>query len=191
MLMPRVQLHVGDRATPEKVGALVGSTLLLMETWTAGAKADPPKKEALKLSNALMGGFDLLGAVKLLPERRERFRVAFIGAIGKIFDRPNEERFRFFHAIGRATRTDRRSTDAALTATKERRLNTIAVYGVTLMNWPAIDKLRSSKQAYEFLCRLLPVEIVGHDPERIRRMFSRVGKTFRQPGRPQMEKGLR
>jgi hypothetical protein len=62
------------------------------------------------------------------------------------------------------------------------------VYGVTLMNWQAIDKLTSSKKAYDFLCKLLSVEMVGDDPERIRRMFGRVGKQFKRPGRPSLKR---
>jgi hypothetical protein len=183
MLNPRLQLRVGDRATPEKVGALVGSTLTLMEGSGAVVKR-PGVEEALRLFGQLLGGFDVLGAAKLLPKRRERFRVAFVRSIGRILDRPNDERYRFFHAMARTTRPAKSSTDGALTSSEKRRLNTVAVYGVTLMNWQAIDKLKSSKEAYDLLCKLLPVDIVGHDPERIRRMFDRLEKRFKAPGRP-------
>jgi hypothetical protein len=187
MLTPRLQMRVGDRATPEKVGALVGSSLTLMKGATTTVER-PEAQEALKLFRDLLGGFDVLEAAKRLPQRRERFRVAFVRSIGRILERPNEEQYGFFHAIARAMRPCKRSTHGALTASEKRQLNTIAVYGVTLMNWRAIDKLKSSKQAYDFLCKLLSVEIVGHDPERIRRMFGRLGKQFKTPGRPCCEK---
>jgi hypothetical protein len=183
MLTPRLQLRVGDRATPEKVGALVGSNLTLMEGATAVVK-HPGVEAALKLFSRLLGGFDVRGAVERLPQWKERFRVAFVRAIGRILDRPNDERHRFFHAIARTTRPVKSSTEGTLKESEKRWLNTVAVYGVTLMNWQAIDKLRSSKEAYDLLCKLLPVDIVGHDPERIRRMFDRLGKRFKAPGRP-------
>jgi hypothetical protein len=187
MLTPRLQLRVGDRATPEKVGALVGSNLTLMEG-AAAVMEHPGVEAALKLFSQLLGGFDVLGAVKRLPQRREKFRVAFMRAIGRILDRPNDERHRFFQAIARTTRPAKSSTNRTLTKSEKRWLNTVAVYGVTLMNWQAIDQLKSSKEAYDLLCNLLPVDIVGHDPERIRRMFDRLGKRFKAPGRPLQRK---
>ena len=183
MLMPRVQLRVGDRATPEKIGALVGSNLTLVEASTAAVRQSA-LEQALKLFSPLLGGFDVLRGAKLLPQRNERFRAALMQSMGRILDRPNDERYRFFRAMTRSMRPAKSSTDAAPTANEKRRLNTIAVYGVTLMNWQTIDKMRSSKEAYDFLCYLLSVEVVGHDAERTRRMFGRLGKTFRQPGRP-------
>jgi hypothetical protein len=183
MLTPRLQLRLGDKATPEKVGALVGSSLTLMDGAVAVEEV-PGAEGAFNLLSQLLGGFDVLGAVRHLPKRRERFRVASRRAIARVLDRPNDERYRFFHAIARTIRPAKVSTDGAGTSSQKRRLNTVVVYGVTLMNWQAIEKLSSSKEAYDLLCKLLPVEIVGHDPERIRRMFERLGKRFKAPGRP-------
>jgi hypothetical protein len=71
-----------------------------------------------------------------------------------------------------------------LTAAEKKRLNTLAVYGVALTNWRKLDILKTSRKAYDFLVKLLSVDVVGHDPERIRRMFGRLGKQFGPPGRP-------
>ena len=149
MLMPRVQLRVGDRATPEKIGALVGSNLTLVEASTAAVRQSA-LEQALKLFSPLLGGFDVLRGAKLLPQRNERFRAALMQSMGRILDRPNDERYRFFRAMTRSMRSAKSSTDAAPTANEKRRLNTIAVYGVTLMNWQTIDKMRSSKEATTF-----------------------------------------
>jgi len=183
MLMPRVQMRVGDRATPEKIGAVVGSSLALMEASVAAVR-QPALEQALKVFSSVLGGFDVLRGAKLLPQRNEGVRVALVRSMERILDRPNDERYRFFRAMSRSMRPSKGSNDAGPTLHEKRRLNTIGVYGVTLMNWQTIDKMRSSKEAYDFLCKLVPVEIVGHDPERIRRMFGRLGKQFKAPGRP-------
>jgi hypothetical protein len=186
MLTPRLQLRVGDRATPEKVGRLVGSGLTLIEK-SAEVIQGPAGETALKSASRVLGGFDVVRAARCLPQQREMFRASLMRTVGRILDRPEDERCRFFKAIAQAIQPRKRTTNYVLSETQKRQRNTISVYGVTLMNWQKFDRLTSSRQAYDTLCKILPVEIVGHDAERIRRMFSRLGKTFRQPGRPHMK----
>jgi hypothetical protein len=63
----------------------------------------------------------------------------------------------------------------------------IVVYLLARHNWRELDQLETSQQAFEWFEKRLPEPILGNDPERIRKMFYRVGKRFKKPGRP--EKG--
>ena len=138
----------------------------------------------MNLVKPLFAGFDAGAVLEKLPPREERFNDSFARVLPKILSRPDDERFEFFRAIANGLRPPREKEERKLSLPQEKQRRTLTVYGVSLMNWQTIDCLRSSKEAFAFLQRLLPVEIIGHDAERIRRMFARLGKQFRPPGRP-------
>lgn len=186
ILMPPIQLRIGDRPTPEKVGALIGNHLALTEIVMAGsAPVNAGFQALLQSAKPLLGGFDGVAAVHEMAERRPRAQKALVRVIAKVLERPDEERYRFFRAFTRGIRPEKVSSEPRpVTAAEKKRLNTLTVYGVALMNWRKLDILKTSKEAYDFLVKLLSVDVVGHDPERIRRMFGRLGKQFGPPGRP-------
>ena len=195
MIMPRVQLRIGQRATPEKVGALVGAHMALCHE--VGVRMGPNADDrdiyqaAMKLIEPAIKPFRPGEVAREVPELLASVRRQFGTVMPKILERPIHECSGFFSALGRGLRKPKSTFMPEVVDGKPkasplqmRRLKTMTVYWVTLMNWQAIDRLTNSKQAYDFLCKLLPIEIVGHDPERIRRMFSRLGKQFKAPGRP-------
>jgi hypothetical protein len=190
MVMPPIQLRIGDRPTPEKVGALIGNHLALSETVMDGSSPLSAGFQALLQSaKPLLGGFDGVAAVQEMAERRPRAQKALVRVIAKVLERPDGERYGFFRAFTRGIRPAKISSESRpLTAAEKKRLNTLAVYGVALTNWRKLDRLKTSREAYDFLVKLLSVDVVGHDPERIRRMFARVGKRFGAPGRPSKAK---
>ena len=195
MIMPRVQLRIGQRATPERVGALVGAHMALCHEVGVrmGPNADDRDiyQQAMKLIEPAIKPFrpgEIAGEV---PQLLASVRRQFDTVMPKILERPIDECSGFFAALGRGLRKPKSTLMPEIVDGKPkasplqmRRIRTMTVYWVTLMNWQAIDRLTSSKEAYDFLCKLLPIESVGHDRERIRRMFSRLGKQFKAPGRP-------
>jgi hypothetical protein len=149
------------------------------------------RSDGLHLIQPTVRPFDPIATVERLPNQMPVVQQALANVIHRVLGRPVEEREKFFLAMGRGLKQPKSvllpeivNGQPQITAAQLKRLRTVSVYWVTLMNWQAIDELSSSKQAYEFLRKLMPVELVGHDPERIRRMFSRSGKRFRQPGQP-------
>lgn len=150
-----------------------------------GVGGSPGFAALLKDAKRFLNGFDATLALQELPKLDVNRRRAIADAIEKILDRPADERFRFFHAFARGIRPEKLDSETReLTKSEKKGLNTLTVYGVALANWRQIDVLQTSKEAYDCLVGLLSVEVVGHDPERIRRMFSRLGKQFSRPGRP-------
>jgi hypothetical protein len=183
MLMPRIQLRVGDKATPEKVGALIGNHLALTEMLGDLGASVPGLVSIFEFAKPILGGFDgVLGMQELSNSAGERRRV-IVGAIAKILERPPEERFRFFRAFTRGLQPED-VNDVQPTKSDLKRAKTLAVYSAAMMNWRQLDILLTSREAYDFLVRLLSVDVVGHDAERVRRMFQRLGKKFGHPGRP-------
>jgi hypothetical protein len=185
MVMPRIQLRVGDSATPENVGAVMGNMLMMTETISGLSAMSARFRAHLQNSKKFLNGFDAALASQELPKLGARRRQVMTEAIEKILDRPADERFRFFRAFTRGIQPEQlNEKEASLSPSDVRMLNTLTVYGTALMNWQDLEELETSKQAYDFLVNLLSVDVVGHDPERIRRMFGRLGKKFSQPGRP-------
>jgi hypothetical protein len=60
----------------------------------------------------------------------------------------------------------------------------LIVYTVARHNWRELDALKTSQEAFQWFEKRIPAELLGNDPERIRKMFYRVGKRFKAPGRP-------
>jgi hypothetical protein len=195
MVMPRVQLRVGQAATPNNVGVTLGSHFALCHQLSERVASMTRRGEshpaAVKTIERAVQPFRPADVVGLIPELVAWLRPQIGRVTEKVLTRPLPEISTFFRAVGRGLQNPKSCTllwmdddPATLTTGQRKRLRTITVYWITLMNWQAIERLTSSKEAYDFLVKLLPVEIIGHDPERIRRMFSRLGKRFKEPGRP-------
>ena len=101
-----------------------------------------------------------------------------------------QEAAEFFRGLGRGLSQNERSLvpgfkDGRLqyTAKQFELMRRIVVYLLARHNWRELDQLETSQQAFEWFEKRLPEPILGNDPERIRKMFYRVGKRFRKPGR--------
>jgi len=162
----------------------------------AAAFRELPKPQAGPLSVAFnMGmrlgtppeGFDMQAFHQNMPAVRDKI-VSTITRILK--ERPLEEIGESFRGFSRALSQNKRSLipefkDGRFRCTPKqfelvRRVN---VYLFVRHNWRELDKLETSQQAFEWLEKRLPAEILGNDPERIRKMFYRAGKRFKDPGR--------
>jgi hypothetical protein len=109
-------------------------------------------------------------------------------------DRSLQEAAEFFRGLSRGLSQNERSLvpefkDGQLQYTPRQfeLMRRIVVYLLARHNWRELDQLETSQQAFEWFEKRLPEPILGNDPERIRKMFYRVGKRFKKPGRP--EKG--
>jgi hypothetical protein len=105
-------------------------------------------------------------------------------------DRPLQESAEFFRGFSRALSQDERSLvpefkDGRLQYTPKQFELTrrVTVYLLARHNWRELDKLETSQQAFHWFEKRLPEQILGNDPERIRKMFYRAGKRFKDPGR--------
>jgi hypothetical protein len=187
LLIPRFQLRVGQRATPASVGSLVAMQLILNEALSpfVNVEATGGKKLRALLHTVKFpwAGFDAAGALSSLPQQHEKLRSNLAGAMSRILARPNHEVHQFLNAVAQGIRPSKRHAPRPEWIRK--RLNTIAVYAAVLLNWRKFHDLENSKHAYDRLLKMLPVEVVGHSHERVRRMFERgFGKHFGPPGRP-------
>jgi len=61
---------------------------------------------------------------------------------------------------------------------------TTKIYSVMLTYWRVVDYVQSIDRLIKFLRDVLGPNVVGSDPKRISQLCSRVGKSFRRPGRP-------
>lgn len=184
MIMPRLQLRMGDRATPEKIGALLGNHLALSDAM-AEAMSNSKLSAVLNCARSLLSGFDGAVAMKEMARQKPARRDLLGKVFSSVLERPAEERHRFFRAFTRGIQPERQAKDQRTATERDKeKLKTLVVYGVVLLNWRTFDALGTSREAYEILVKMLSVEIVGHDAERVRRMFERQGKRFRRPGRP-------
>jgi hypothetical protein len=87
MLMPRIQLRIGDKPTPEKVGALVGNHLALTET-VNGVAGEAAVVSALQFAKPMLAGFDGVLASQELVNSADEKRRAIVDVIAKILERP-------------------------------------------------------------------------------------------------------
>jgi len=113
-------------------------------------------------------------------------------------DRSLREAAEFFRGLSRGLSQNERSLvpelkDGRLQYTPKQfeRMRRIVVYLLARHNWRELDKLETSQEAFQWFEKRLPEQILGNDPERIRKMFYRVGKRFKKPGRPEKGTGRR
>jgi hypothetical protein len=187
LLVPRFQLRVGQRATPGHVGSLLAMQMILNEALSpfvsVGSEEGKKLRTVLHRVTFPWAGFDAAGALSSLPEQHEKLRLNVADAVSRILTRPNHEVYEFLNAVARGIRPHK--GHAPRPEWIRKRLSTIAIYGAVLLNWRKFDGLQSSREAYDLLLKMLPVEVVGHSHERVRRMFERgYQKHFGPPGRP-------
>jgi hypothetical protein len=180
MMTPKIQFRAGMRPAADKVGAIIGSQFVQMEQ--AARFRELPKPQAGPLLDAFnkgmqLGmppeGFDVQAFHQNMPAVRDKI-VSTITRILK--QRPLEEIREFFRGFSRALSQNERSLipefkDGRFHHTPEqvelaRRVN---VYLFVRHNWRELDQLETSQQAFEWLEKRLPQEILGNDPERIRK----------------------
>ena len=140
---------------------------------------------------ATPSGFDVDAGRSNLPAVRDKI-CSVVAEVLK--ERPLQESAEFFRGFSRGLRQNSKGLTpeiidgiARFTPEQLRRIGTILVYLLTRHNWREIDKLETSKQAFEWFEKRFPpplLPLIGNDPERIRKMFYRVGKTFKFPGKP-------
>ncbi len=187
LVNPRLQLRVGDKASAASVGSLTASQLRLFAACRCFARLNAEQTKnletAMRVAKPSLAGFDATAAISEFPQREARFHSAVGRVFPKILSRPPDEAFAFLRALSNGVRPSRSPSQRDLRV-DQKRLRTLVVYGVTLMHWRTIDRLDSSQAAFRFLETLLPAEIVGYSAERVRRMFARLNKQFRAPGRP-------
>jgi hypothetical protein len=196
MFTPKIQFRAGMRPTADKVGVIIGSHWVQMAQ--AAALRELPKPVSERASAAFNtgvrlgtppGGFDIEAVYQNMPAVRDKI-VSSIPGILK--DRPLQEAADFFRGLGRGLSQNERSLvpvfkDGRLQYTPKQfeLMRRFIVYLLARHNWRELDKLETSQQAFEWFEKRLPEQILGNDPERIRKMFYRVGKRFKKPGRPE------
>jgi hypothetical protein len=198
MITPKIQFRAGMRPTADKVGAIIGSHLVQMAEAAAFRELPKPTTEpALAAFNMGVrlgtppGGFDIEAVYQNLPALREKISATIAGILK---NRPLQEAAEFCRGLSRGLSQNDRSLvpdfkDGRLQYTPKQfeLMRRVLVYLLARHNWRELDKLETSQQAFEWFEKRLPGPILGNDPERIRKMFYRVGKRFKKPGRP--EKG--
>lgn len=196
MITPKMQLRAGIRPTADKVGVIIGSHFVQIAQAAAFRELPKPQSEAFLAAFNMgvrlgtpPGGFDIEAVQRKIPAVRDKV-VSTITRILK--ERPLQEAAEFFKGLSRGLSQNERSLvpdfrDGRVQYTPKQFevMRRVIVYTVARHNWRELDKLETSQQAFEWFEKRLPAAILGNDPERIRKMFYRVGKRFKKPGRPQ------
>ncbi len=204
MLSPKMQLRVGNRPTPDKMGALVGSYLVQLAQSKAHASLPKPQSDAGKsafamgLKLATPPGFASnwyeIGRAKIETVEKRVHEV-----ITKILrDRPLPESSEFFRGFSRGLKQNVSALvptiehgRPAYTREQFNLIKRVTIYMGARHNWRELDALHTSQQAFDWFTKRVPAPFLGDDPERIRKMFYRVGKQFKAPGRPKKGTPLR
>jgi hypothetical protein len=194
IVTPKMQLRAGIKPTPYKIGVMLASNLI--HTAQAAAFVEVPKPTTGTGLNALeMGiklatppGFDLAAASQNLPA----FKAKICSVVVQVLkERPIEEASEFFRGLSRGLKQNPKGLVPKVvngvpqfTAKQFERLGTLMIYSLARNRWRELEELGSSQIAFEWFEKRIPAQLLGNDPERIRKMFYRVGKRFKNPGRP-------
>jgi hypothetical protein len=200
MVTPKIQLRAGIKPTPDKIGVTMGSHLVQMAQAEAMSNLPKPTTErglsAFRMGARLAtppGGFDFEAAQQNLTVVRDKVCSTIMRILK---ERPLQEASEFFRGFSRGLKQSANTLVPQIvngipqfTVKQLERLGTMMVYTLARHHWREIDELQTSQQAFEWFEKRLPQPFLGNDPERIRKMFYRVGKRFKSPGRP--KKGTR
>ena len=197
IISPKLQSKTAMKPTPAKLGVFFGSLFVQFEQFKLfmSCPKPPPGSEAEKAYQKglqLTPGGHLIGR-KDLPERMTELAAVSHKAVLRVLaERPSNEAAEFFKGFARglsqpSDRIAPRIVDGKpqLSEAQCKKISTLMVYSVSLQRWREIEALGTSTEAYDFLAKIIPAEFLGYDPERIRRMFARLGKKFKDPGRPE------
>jgi hypothetical protein len=194
MVTPKMQLRAGMKPTPDKIGVMIGSHFVQMAQAEAFSELPRPTTEpgssalgiGLKLAS-LPAGFDVEAARQKIPAARDKICSVVVRILR---ERPLQEASEFYRGFSRGLNQNPKALVPQVvngvpqfTGKQLARLRTIMVYILARHNWRDIDQLETSQQAFEWFEKRLPAQILGNDPERIRKMFYRVDKQFKKPGR--------
>lgn len=201
MVTPKLQLRAGIKPTADKLGVMIGSHLVHIAQGKAMARIPVPATGAgraamqmgMKLATPPEGLVPLDKAISEFPAIEQKVRETIARVLQ---DRPLTEAAEFFGGLSRGLRQNARSIIPEVVDGRPRfspkqfeLLRKMIVYTVARHNWRELDPMKTSQEAFHWFEKRIPAEILGNDPERIRKMFYRVGKSFKDPGRPR--KGTR
>ena len=194
LLAPKLQLKAGMKMNADRLGVFAGFSLyqfgqsasLLRAPKTTGG----PGQEGFTTGANLMGGMEMLSDENLKGlQRMERGARRMVARV--LEEKPVAEALPFFKGLARGLQGSGmgmvpRIVDGqpVFTPRQVQTISTVMLYTIIIRDWKVIDSLETSLKAYEHLLKSLPPEILGFDPERIRALFHRFGKTFKAPGRP-------
>jgi hypothetical protein len=196
MVAPKMQLRAGKKPTPDSIGVVMGAYLL--QVGQAKVMAQLPKPTTGPARAAYDLGYDLAtppnfqNGAELMQQHMAGVEQQIQSVIARVLkDRPSSEVSEFYRGLGRGLEDKSRSLMPQMedgrpkyTAKQLELVRRLMVYALARHRWRELDQLKSSQQAFEWFEKRLPAEILGNDPERIRKMFYRVGKQFKRPGRP-------
>src|ERR1017187_9391766 len=201
MVAPKMQLRAGNKPTPDKIGVMIGSYLVLAEQMKALQQVPKPTTEsgraAYYVGNQLAIPPNFSNGAELMQRHWAGVEQRIQSVIARVLrERSSSEAAEFHKGLGRGLTDKSRSIVPQIengqpkyTAKQFELIRRVMVYMLARHRWREIEKLETSQQAFEWFEKLLPPQILGNDPERIRKMFYRVGKKFKTPGRP--KKGTR
>jgi hypothetical protein len=196
MVAPKMQLRGGKRPTPDSIGVMMGSYLVQVGQAKVMAQMPKPTTEAARAAHNL--GYQLAtppnfsNGSELMQQHWPRVEQQIQSVIARVIkDRPSSEASEFYRGLGRGLTDKSRSLVPQIedgqpkyTAKQFELVRRLAVYALARHRWRELDQLNTSQEAFEWFEKRLPAPILGNDPERIRKMFYRVGKRFKEPGRP-------
>jgi len=195
LMSPKLQLRNGDKPTPVKVGVLMAcQTVQISQARQMKALPAPPTPElrAAFAKGVSLGPDPSLVEDGKILERFDEMESKIRNVILRIqAERPLVESAEFLKGYARGLRQPSASIvpkivdgKPSYTPKQMENMRTMMIYSVTIQKWQQIDKLDTSRGAYDFLAKFIPYEFLGVDPERIRKMFYRLGKKFKDGGRP-------
>jgi hypothetical protein len=195
MATPKMQIRVGMKATPDKIGVMIGSHLVQLAQAKARPQLIPPTPEAraaMALGARLMTPPEMNHPVDVAMSRIPEMEAETRSLVARVLEeRSPIEAGEFMRGLSRGLRQNAKSVTPEIVDGQPKfspkqfeKLKTIMIYMLARNNWRELDKLETSRQAFEWFEKRLPAAVLGNDPERIRKMFSRAGKTFKPPGRP-------
>jgi hypothetical protein len=195
LLAPKLQVRAGMKMNPARLGVFVGFNLFHCTQVVAmlgiPKPPDGPRLEAFMAGANLAGGAEILSRednAKRLQELERGVR----RIVARVLDeRPLAEAIPFFKGFTRGIQGSGIGLvprivegQPQFTPRQVRTMSTVIIYSVITRDWEVIDSLETSMEAYKYLFDRIPGEFLGNDPERIRALFNRAGKKFKEPGRP-------
>lgn len=196
MVTPKMQLRAGVKPTADKIGAMVGSHMVQIAQAKQFANIPKPTEEVARAAFemgcnlATPAGFEN-GAV-LMRENLPAVEDQIHKLVARVLsERPLHEAAKFVKGLSRGLGQNERSIVPEIQDGRPKYspkqfelMRRLMVYTVARNNWRELDQLENSQKAFEWFEKRLPAAILGNDPERIRKMFYRVRKRFKEPGRP-------
>jgi hypothetical protein len=196
MITPKMQLRAGAKPTADKIGAMIGSHLVQIAQVKHFANIPKPTEGGARLAFRMGYGLGTPPGFENGAALMRQNLPSVEGQIQKVVarvlsERPLHEAAEFFKGLSRGLAQNERSLIPEIQNGQPKYnpkqfelMRRLMVYVIARHNWRELDQLKTSQQAFEWFEKRLPAPILGNDPERIRKMFYRVGKRFKEPGRP-------